>query len=91
MFHSKLRVSLMFVGVVMMPGPGAGWLEERRSGLLTRTGTGGGPARADLFWTFTNSNSEDSLDSFLTWCATDVEEGGGDREHGEKYLLVTQK
>ena len=62
MFHSKLRVSLMFVGVVMMPGPGAGWLEERRSGLLTRTGTGGGPARADLFWTFTNSNSEDSLE-----------------------------
>ena len=46
----------------MMPGPGAGWLEERRSGLLTRTGTGGGPARADLFWTFTNSNSEDSLE-----------------------------
>ena len=62
MFYSKLRVSLMFVGVVMMPGPGAGWLEERRSGLLTRTGTGGGPARADLFWTFTNSNSEDSLE-----------------------------
>ena len=24
-----------------------------------------------------NSNSEDSLDSFLTWCATDVEEEGG--------------
>ena len=22
----------------------------------------GGPARADLFWTFTNSNSEDSLE-----------------------------
>ena len=45
MFYSKLRVSLMFVGVVMMPGPGAGWLEERRSGLLTRTGTGGGPSQ----------------------------------------------
>ena len=37
-----------------MPGPGAGWLEDRRRGLL------GWTRGADLLRTFTNSNSEDS-------------------------------
>ena len=52
-------VPLTFVGEVRMPGPGTGWLEERRRGLLT----GGTPADpAVLFWMLTNSNSDDSLE-----------------------------